>query len=61
MFYTPLGVGNHLQEWGIEKERIIELDWWEEVKFDDLILRSTPAQHFSGRGLMDRNKTLWCS
>jgi len=60
-FYTPLGVGVHLQEWGIEKERIVELDWWQEVIFDDLTFASTPAQHFSGRGLSDRDKTLWCS
>jgi L-ascorbate metabolism protein UlaG (beta-lactamase superfamily) len=50
-----------LQEWGIEKERIVELNWWEEVAFDDLVFRSTPAQHFSGRGLNDRMKTLWSS
>jgi L-ascorbate metabolism protein UlaG (beta-lactamase superfamily) len=61
MFYTPLGVGIHLQEWGIEKERIVELDWWQEVKFEELIFRCTPAQHFSGRGLNDRANTLWSS
>ncbi|OUR91923.1 hypothetical protein A9Q87_08970 [Flavobacteriales bacterium 34_180_T64] len=61
MFYTPLGVGVHLQEWGIEKERIIELDWWQETTFEGLIFRCTPAQHFSGRGLTDRTKTLWSS
>jgi len=60
-FFVPLGVGAHLQEWGIEKERIVELNWWEEVAFDDLVFRSTPAQHFSGRGLNDRMKTLWSS
>ena len=61
MFYTPLGVGIHLLKWGIEKERIIELDWWQEIKYDELTIRCTPAQHFSGRGLADREKTLWCS
>ncbi|OUS02966.1 hypothetical protein A9Q86_02110 [Flavobacteriales bacterium 33_180_T64] len=61
MFYTPLGVGIHLEEWGIEKERIIELDWWQETRFEGLVFRCTPAQHFSGRGLTDRTKTLWCS
>ncbi|MDY8136030.1 MBL fold metallo-hydrolase [Aquimarina sp. 2201CG5-10] len=61
MFYTPLGVGAHLQEWGIAKERIVELDWWQETTFEDLIFRCTPAQHFSGRGLTDRTKTLWSS
>ena len=61
MFYIPLGVGIHLLKWGIEKERIIELDWWQEIKYDELTIRCTPAQHFSGRGLADREKTLWCS
>jgi len=61
MFYTPLGVGIHLLKWGIEKERIIELDWWQEIKYDELTIRCTPAQHFSGRSLADREKTLWCS
>lgn len=61
MFYTPLGLGVHLTEWGVEKTRIIELDWWEEIDFKTLKFRCTPAQHFSGRGLTDRNKTLWSS
>lgn len=61
MFYTPLGVGAHLMEWGIGKESIVELDWWQETTFEDLIFRCTPAQHFSGRGLNDRSNTLWSS
>ena len=60
-FYTPLGVGVHLTEWGIAPEHIIELDWWQETKFGDLVFRCTPAQHFSGRGVSDRAATLWSS
>lgn len=60
-FYTPLGVGVHLQEWGVSPERITELDWWQESNFGDLIFRCTPAQHFSGRGINDRGNTLWAS
>lgn len=60
-FYTPLGVGVHLEAWGIPKEQITELDWWQEVAFADLNFVCTPAQHFSGRGLTDRTKTLWSS
>lgn len=60
-FVTPLGVGKHLQRWGIEKDAIIELDWWQEVELGSLTLAATPAQHFSGRGLLDRNETLWAS
>ena len=61
MFYTPLGVGAHLQKWGVEKERIVELDWWEEVTHEGLVFGCTPAQHFSGRGFSDRASTLWSS
>lgn len=61
VFYTPLGVGAHLREWGVPSDRIVELDWWDEVPFEDLIFRCTPAQHFSGRGLTDRGRTLWSS
>lgn len=60
-FYVPLGLGNHLIEWNVAKERIIELDWWEKASFQDLTFTSAPAQHFSGRGLTDRDATLWCS
>ncbi len=60
-FYVPLGVGGHLKRWGVASRQIIELDWWEEKSHGPLIFIATPAQHFSGRGLTDRNKTLWAS
>ena len=60
-FVTSLGVGAHLQGWGIEAERITELDWWESttVAGTGLTITATPSQHFSGRGLKTRNSTLW--
>jgi L-ascorbate metabolism protein UlaG (beta-lactamase superfamily) len=60
-FFTPLGLGNHLVEWGVAKEKITELDWWQEANFGTLNFVSTPAQHFSGRSFTDRDQTLWCS
>lgn len=60
-FYTPLGVGAHLRRWGIAASRISELDWWDERSLADVRIVATPAQHFSGRGLRDRNSTLWAS
>lgn len=60
-FYMPLGVGNHLKEWGVEEERIHELNWWEESKIEGLTLVCAPSRHFSGRGLFDRMTTLWGS
>jgi len=61
MFFTPLGVGVHLTEWEVAKEKIVEMDWWEEIEYQGLQLKCTPAQHFSGRGFTDRAKTLWSS
>ncbi len=61
-FIVPLAVGAHLEKWGVPRECIVELDWWEEYRLNDnLMVAATPAQHFSGRGLSDRNKTLWAS
>jgi L-ascorbate metabolism protein UlaG (beta-lactamase superfamily) len=58
-FIMPLGVGAHLERWGVAKEKITELDWWEETLLGDLMIAATPSQHFSGRTLKDRAKTLW--
>jgi L-ascorbate metabolism protein UlaG (beta-lactamase superfamily) len=62
-FLTPLGVGAHLESWGIAAERITEIDWWERVEVPgrDLAITAAPAQHFSGRGPGQRNHTLWAS
>jgi len=59
---TPIGVGGYFERWGFDKERIIELDWNEHADFDSLIvIHCLPARHFSGRGILSRNKTLWAS
>lgn len=60
-FIVPLGVGAHLISWGVERERITELDWWDEIEYEGIQIASTPSRHFSGRSLFDRDKTLWCS
>jgi L-ascorbate metabolism protein UlaG (beta-lactamase superfamily) len=58
---VPLGVGAHLEYWGVPKSRITELDWWEQAKVAALTFTCTPARHFSGRSLVlaDQNATLW--
>jgi L-ascorbate metabolism protein UlaG (beta-lactamase superfamily) len=62
-FVTSLGVGAHLEAWGVDPARITELDWWESfaVPGSDVEVTAAPSQHFSGRGLNDRNATLWSS
>jgi L-ascorbate metabolism protein UlaG (beta-lactamase superfamily) len=60
-FYTSLGVGAHLESWGVRAARITELDWWESVEVRGVSITAAPSQHFSGRGLGGRNATLWSS
>ncbi len=60
-FITTLGVGDRLISWGISASKVQQLSWWQSTYVAGLKLVATPAQHFSGRGLSDRNKTLWAS
>jgi L-ascorbate metabolism protein UlaG (beta-lactamase superfamily) len=62
-FVTSLGVGAHLEYWGVQPARIVELDWWEshQLPNTEVMLTAAPSQHFSGRGLKSRNSTLWSS
>jgi L-ascorbate metabolism protein UlaG (beta-lactamase superfamily) len=62
-FVTSLGVGAHLEAFGVPPERITELDWWEHhtLPGGELSVTAAPSQHFSGRALKDRNATLWSS
>ena len=61
-FVTSLGVGAHLEAWGVPGARIRELDWWESVELGGgLTITAAPSQHFSGRTLHGRNLTLWSS
>jgi L-ascorbate metabolism protein UlaG (beta-lactamase superfamily) len=60
-FVVPLGVGAHLEYWGINAKQITELDWWEaSTALDGIQITATPARHFSGRGFK-RDLTLWSS
>ncbi len=58
-FFVPSGVGRYLRKWGVPPGRIRELSWWEQAGLGPLTFISVPARHFSGRGLFDRNETLW--
>ncbi len=57
LFLVPLGVGRIARRWGVT--RVLELDWWQYVDFDGWRFHTTPAKHFSGRRLTNRNGTLW--
>jgi len=67
-FAVALGVKRHLVKWGIEPERVTEFDWWDAHRLqpvggvddsEDIQITFTPTRHFSGRGLSDRQQSLW--
>ena len=60
-YFVPLGVKARLVAMGVPPERISEFDWWQAGEHDGVKLTATPAQHFSGRSLTDRGRTLWAS
>jgi L-ascorbate metabolism protein UlaG (beta-lactamase superfamily) len=61
LIVTSLGVGAHLERWGVQADKIRELDWGESVSIgEELRFTAAPARHFSGRGFK-RNQTLWSS
>jgi len=57
VFFCPLGDKELLISSGLKK--VIELDWWEVAQFNNIDIFFVPAQHWSGRGLFDRFKSLW--
>ncbi len=58
LFVTPLGVSYLPRRIGGRTAR--ELDWGDTLRVNDrLSLTCTQAQHFSNRGLGDRDQTLW--
>ena len=56
---APLGVGAFLRDRGARD--VSEHDWWDEIDAAGVRVGCAPAQHFSGRGFRDRNRSLWCS
>jgi L-ascorbate metabolism protein UlaG (beta-lactamase superfamily) len=56
-FITGLGNQHLLKQHHLHPLSI--LDWWQKAQNTNIPIQFVPAQHFSGRGLFDRNKTLW--
>jgi L-ascorbate metabolism protein UlaG (beta-lactamase superfamily) len=62
LFYCSLGVAKYLVQWGIQKERIHEMNWMDTVTIaKHCQITALPARHFSGRSLFNRFETLWSS
>lgn len=55
---VPLGVDLYLRKEGLTN--VTTIDWWEETEVNDqTTISAVEAQHFSSRGMFDRDKTLW--
>ena len=63
LIICPLGVGAHLEHWGIARSKIREGDWGERFVIGDGRgeVHICPARHFSGRSLWGNNQSLWAS
>jgi len=61
-FFVPLGIGAHLERWGVPAAQVEELEWWQERTLGNGVrIVCTPTRHYSGRGLNNRSSTLWSS
>ena len=60
-FFVPLGIGAHLERWGVPLAQIEEMEWWQKKTLGGVEFVCTPTRHYSGRGLGDRSATLWSS
>ncbi len=60
-FIAALGVGAHLEKWGVPASSITELEWWQQLDVGSVKLTFTPARHFTGRTMSNRFSTLWGS
>ncbi|KAG6897255.1 hypothetical protein C0992_003039 [Termitomyces sp. T32_za158] len=74
-FFAPLGNDSFFQSFSIPDDHIHIMDWWDAKRMEVSVptmkdepahkvtvdISCTPAQHFTGRSLMDRFKTLWAS
>lgn len=58
-FLTPLGVGSYLQQWGVPKHQIRELDWWQNFETSGIRFHAVPARHNAARTPFDKNRSLW--
>jgi len=60
-YLVPLKLKSWFLDRGISKENVMEFDWGDKVRFNNLDVTALPSQHWSARGLFDRRETLWAS
>lgn len=58
-YIVPVGMSAHLLRWGIPKQQIRELNWYETAKVENVEVIFTPSHHYTGRSWRDRFQSLW--
>lgn len=58
-FLVPLGIGAHLQRWGVPAAQVQDMAWGDAHTQGGVRIVSAPSRHYSGRGLTDADATLW--
>jgi N-acyl-phosphatidylethanolamine-hydrolysing phospholipase D len=58
VWVAPIGVGSYIRRVGAR--HVFDHDWWSDREVGGVSVHCVPAQHSSGRGLNDRNRSLWC-
>jgi L-ascorbate metabolism protein UlaG (beta-lactamase superfamily) len=54
---APAGLGEWLERRG--RSHVVELEWWQQAEIGGLAVTLVPACHWSRRGLIDTNRSLW--
>ncbi|MDO6687203.1 MULTISPECIES: MBL fold metallo-hydrolase [unclassified Agarivorans] len=60
-YLVPEGLGAWFEKMGVDSDNISELAWWDSEQRANTNITATPSQHWSARGLFDRNKSHWAS
>lgn len=58
-WFVPLGLADWFRD--RDRDRVVELDWWQTVEHGRWKITCLPSQHWSRRFGQGLNSTLWCS
>lgn len=56
---APLGLGDFFRARGFRT--VVDMDWYQSLRLNELELRALPCIHWSRRSGLDTNRTLWAS
>ena len=57
VYVVPQGLGRWFERAGLR--RVVEMAWWQRERIEGLDVTFVPSEHWSRRGLLDKNETWW--